>query len=217
MKYGMDYIGGVNYIDVICRHHPKKFAAGFLCRASGWGNGIAAARALAESGRCEVMRIHGLWDDNHYFTERDIKRAERQAKKVARLKEDYPEITIFYSPWLEHRAPEYLFKACKEACRRRLPKEVKIISSGAYSRGIREVHHSPPVSDPYFFSYDGADIFKDDVGETKRVHGRAIHFYGWTPSYNGKRYLNDNTPRQDRKHWPTGQDIRAMRRLMRRS
>lgn len=211
-RYGIDYIGGVNYRRVIKKHHPTGYAAGFLCYASGWKNGILAARSLAAAGgaaRCPVMRISGIWRDDHNFTEKDIPRAVKQAEKVAALAADYPEIKIFFSPWLEHRADKKLWNKCKKACRKVLPRRVKIVNCGpARPKGINEVHHSNPVPGKYIFSFDGKDMFKSSVPYWKSKHKNSLYFYGWFPQLNGKCYLNDSTPRSQRKCWPRGIDIK---------
>lgn len=215
MKYGLDYIGGVNYINAIRNGHPDGFAAGFLCRASGWKNGIRAARALAKTGRCPVMRIHGVWRDDHNFTEKHISIAVKQAEKVAKLVELYPGIKFYYSPWLEHRANLRLFRKCARACKKVLPKKVKIVSSGLVRpRGIDEVHHAGPLPGKYIFSFDGKDMCKSNIGYWRNIHYRALLFYGWTPKLNGKKSMSDKTERSKRSYYPKAREIAEYRRLI---
>lgn len=215
MIYGIDYLGAAgnwrgNYIRAMCANHPKDFAAGFLCKASGWRNGMRAARKLAATGKCKVMRIHGIWRDDHAFTRRDIRKAVKQARKVAKLACKYPEIQFYFSPWLEHRAPLELWKDCRAACKKVLPKSVKIVSSGTQTGGIDEVHHALPVPGKYLFSFDGADMLQENVAQWKRLHPNALIFFGWIPSCNGKASLHDQTPRRLRQQWPTAMEIRQI-------
>lgn len=210
MKKGIDYLGGVNYTNTIERHHPDGYAAGFLCKASGWKNGIKAAKVLAKTGKCPVMRLHGLWRDDHTFKEKHIEKAVKQAQKVAKLKEKYPDIKIFYSPWLEHRASQKLFRACKKACKNVLPKEIKIVCSGnPLPYGINEVHHSYRKHAKYIFSYDGEDMLDSPVSYLS-IHKQAKLFFGWTPRCNGKKFLRDSTNRAKRTAWLRKKDIKAM-------
>lgn len=214
-KYGIDYLGGQNYINTIVDHHPPGFAAGFLVKASGWKSGLKAARALAKTGKCPVMRIHGIWHDNHHFTEKDIAPAVKIAKRVAKFQAAYPNIKIMYSPWLEHGAKNKLFKKCAKACKKELPKKVKIVNSGPKRlRGIDEVHHSSPIWGKYIFSFDGEDMFESNVEATKKNHKKSIYFFGWIPECNGKKYLHETTPRPDRKHWLKAAHIKKMKQQL---
>ena len=222
MIKGIDYLCAAgnkhgDYIDVMVKHHPEGYAAGFLMKATGLRNGIKAARALAKSGKCKVMRVHGTWHDSHMFTKRDIPQAVKYAEQVARLAEKYPEILFFFSPWLEGYVQDKLFKEVKRACKKVLPKEIKVVASGSIPKyGIFEVHHCWVVG-KYIYGFDGVDMLKLtrwDVLHIKSNHKTSILFMGWTPRCNGKAYLTDNTPRKDRKHWLRRKDIKAMERLL---
>lgn len=221
MILGLDYIGGVNYIKPIVKAHPKGMAAGFLCRASGWDNGMKAARALAKSGRCNIMRIHGLWHDSHHFTQSDIAPAVREARRVAKLKEKFPELTLYYSPWLEpgthhNPTPRELLRKVRKACRKVLPADIKLVSFKPFDKGIIEIHHSAAVGGKYFFSFDGLDMSKASIPSWKQTHRSAILFFGWESSLNGKRYPSESTPRHLRTHYPKAKDIKRMGKDLRR-
>jgi hypothetical protein len=213
MKLGNDYLLAAgndhgDYIKAMCRAHPDGWAAGFLLVASGCKNGIRAARALAKTGKCPVMRLHGLWLDSHNFTEAEIPIAVREAKRVAKFAEAFPDIKIYFSPWLEHRASSALWTKCRKACRKVLPKQIKIVSSGPCDKGIEEIHGSSrKPRGKYIYSYDGKDILTSNVTADKRTYSDAILFMGWTHSLNLRRTLRDTTPREDRKCFPTVKDI----------
>jgi hypothetical protein len=221
MKLGIDYLGAAgnehgDYIKAMCKAHPAGFAAGFLLVASGWKNGIRAARALAKTGKCPVMRLHGLWLDSHHFTEADIKTAVKEAKRVAKFAEEFPDIKIYFSPWLEHRANATLWRKCRKACREVLPKSIKIVSSGPAPTGRVEAHGGScaPYGD-YIYSYDGKDIFKSNVAFDKKVHCDTILFMAWCPACNLRRTLLDTVPRDSRTEWLTVEDIKRMEALLR--
>jgi len=214
----LDYIGGVKYIPTIIQCHPSGYGGGFLCKASGWPNGIQAARACQEDispGRMPFERIHGLWRDDHHFTKKQISPACKQAEKVALLAEDFPKTDFWYSPWLEHDADLKLFRQCAKECKTVLPKRVKIVSCGLVRpRGIDEVHHSSPVKGKYIFSFDGMNMFDQDVSDWMDMHWRAKYFFGWWPQLNGRKHIYDTTPRQDRTHWPTPKQFNKAKKLM---
>lgn len=220
MKLGIDYLGAggsKEYQRAIIKAHPADFAAGFLLKASGWKSPMPCIRRLLKTGKCQVVRIHALWRDGHDFTERDIAPAVRWAKRVAKLAEDFPDVKIYFSPWLEHRASSALFRKVKRACREVLPKRVKIVCCGnAMPKGINEMHHGGPLPGKYIFSYDGDDIFESDVRRVKDLHKRALYFFGWSPCFNGKRTLTDDTPRERRTCWPTAKDIGRMAEELRK-
>jgi hypothetical protein len=215
MLVGIDYIGGVNYRKIIAKHHPNGFAAGFLCKASGWKNGIKAARRLAKTGRCPVMRIHGLWHDDHRFYAVDIKRAVRQARKVAKLADRFPDIKFYYSPWLEPKNSALYYPKLYRRLTKVLPSTVEIVIPG-YINAIDEVHHMLPDHTPFIFSFDGRDQRTQDVQRWKRQVYQARLFFGWIYECNGLSGSSDETPRALRKHWLTARDIRAMAQDLRR-
>lgn len=219
MKLGIDYISGVNYIKTICAHHPHGFAAGFLLVASGWKNGIRAARALAKTGKCPVIRIHGLWRDDHKFAAGDIAPAVKEAKRVNKFAEAFPSIKLYFSPWLEHRASAELWKECRKQCRKVLAPEIKIVSSGPAQAGMVEVHgRSIPPAGRYIYSYDGEDMlgsFPAQVANRKEQHSKAALVMGWCPACNGKTSMTDVAPRECRTNWLRREDIERMRKLLR--
>ena len=213
---GIDYIAGVNYIDTIVKHHPKGWAAGFLVRVKHWKSGLKAVKALAETGLCLNMRIHGEWHDDHKFTDRDIPRAVKIAERVAKLAEQYPNIKFYYSPWLEPQASVKDMKACVRACKKVLPKRVTVVAGRTIPLTMGEVHHSlfaPCLR--YIFSFDGLDMFKTPliISYWKELHKEAKIFFAWTPRCNG--YTNTAThPRNKRTDWLTGADIKRIVKAM---
>jgi hypothetical protein len=222
MKLGIDYVGGVNYIRVICNWHPSGFAAGFLLRASGWQDGMAAARALAKTGKMPVCRIHGLWLDKvgKHYQQEHIRPAVLCAKRLNKFAEAFPEIKLYYSPWLEHRASAKLWKECRKQVRKVLAPEIRIVSSGPAPAGMVEVHgRSQAPASRYIYSYDGEDMlgsFPAQVAKRKEQHSKAALFMGWCPACNGKTSVTDKTHRECRTNWLKREDIERMEKLLRR-
>lgn len=225
MKLALDYIGAAgnnhgNYIKVMCKHHPPGWAAGFLCEASGWRSGLIAARALAETGKCPVMRFHGLWLDSHKFTNANISPAVKWANRIVNFHQQYPEIKLYYSPWLEPYISSDLMRECKRACKKILPKEIGFVQGKVLPHGINEAHHSMPISGKYIYSYDGSDClhthtgYMNSVKGEKHLHEHALLFFLWTPHCNGKKSVTDTTAREDRTAWLTARDMKRMIELM---
>jgi len=208
---GIDYIGGANYKDTIVAHHPPGWAAGFLMCASGWRCGIQAALALAASGRCPVIRIHGTWHDNHSFEDADITKAAIQAKKVGVLAQKYPEISFYFSPWLE---PLYCNPGTMRRCRARvmlaMPPNVSFVSGHKGVGDLVEVHGTEgrqPTK--YIYSFDGTDMRRVDVRATLRRHQKALICFGWVPQCNG-----GVGPREKRTDWLTREGIKQVVDMM---
>lgn len=213
---GIDYLGSQNYVDFLCKNHPKGFAAGFLVKADGWKSGLIAVRALAKTGKCPVMRIHGQWHDDHRFSEKDIPQAVKTAEQIAKIAERFPDIKFFYSPWLEGHATQTVMRACKKACRKVLPRKVKLVSSVNMPKGYNEVHHGGPIAGKYIFSYDGLDMFKTNHSSWQKAHLGAEQFYAWIPQCNGYTYCDVKVPRWERTDWLTKAQLDKMVDLLKK-
>jgi hypothetical protein len=212
MLFGIDYIGGANYAEVIHRHHPEGYAAGFLLKTMGqkeeWPNAIDAVGALCEKGTAPEMRISGLWLDGHMFQKEHIKIAVNQARRVANLVENYPAIRFFYQPWLEPLwTSTELMRKCKKRCRKVLPKQVKIIGAPSSPKGWHEVHGTSmkTYANKYIYSWDGSDM--KNVSASKRYHRDAHIYFACVPQCNGKSDWDESTPRVERTHWLRKQHI----------
>lgn len=219
MIYGIDYIGGVNYIDVVKKYHPHDFAIGILNKASGWDNGIKAARYWCKHDVSRIYRISGIWHDNHTFNKQDIEPAVLQAEKVARLATKYPNYQFYFQPWLEpgtHQKPcSYkLLKRVKKACREVLPKRVKIVTGRQMPKGWSEVHHGAALSGKYIASFDGLSMFDTDSRHWLTEWYDARIVFGWCWQCNGKWGEGDRRAREDRTDWLTAILLRRMEGLM---
>lgn len=221
---GIDYLAASNYPDVVIKHHPPGWAAGFLLRASGWKSPLPTIRKLFETGHCPGSRIHGLWKDKHDFTERDITPAVKRAEAVARLAEDFPRIELYFSPWLEpgtreRPIPVLLLKKVKSECRKVLPRRVKIVVPGT-PKGIDEIHGpaaliASSVSKKYIFSWDGNDMLDPHYPKIEFGPDDPLICFAWTVKCNGLKNETDTTLRQNRKNWLRAEDVRLIVEAMR--
>lgn len=225
LDIGIDYLLAAgnkhgDYITAMCRNHPKGFGAGFLFKVSGCKHGAKAANALAKTGKLDgaFCRCHGLWHDTHRFTKKSIKPAVKQAERLAVLVERYPNIKWFYSPWLEPVCSFSLMKECLRACRKVLPRKVRLVS-GVYTYDRLTETHGDVFNwtSRYIYSFDGSDMFERDAAFYLRMHKGAKFKMGWTARCNLKMYASQAKPRQDRVAWLRKQDIEKMERILRRS
>ena len=71
MIFGIDYLGGANYGNVIINEHPAGWAAGFILNTNepSWPkrNAWPVIESLARTGRCPLIRVHAIWDDAHTY------------------------------------------------------------------------------------------------------------------------------------------------------
>lgn len=209
MKYGMDYLFGARYQQVIMRSHKKGWAAGFF---HGWfrdRNGkietqkspIELMRKMAKDGLATKFRIQLLWDDNHRFFSSDVKIAIDIAKQYEDLlNRTRRGIEIEISPFCEHNLKNvdgFLEKiqAAAPSCR-----VVNTPWQGEFStRYKNEVHgHQKAPRGAYNYSFDGLSAVDADVTDLKCDHKGCNEFYWWVPQFNMRRVLDDPTSRKDR-------------------
>lgn len=221
---GLDLLGAGNsekYRKRILKYFPYNWASGFLMRCNGanFGDPSETIDDLLGTGNCPTVRIHLLWDDNHSFSEADIPKIVRQAKKVNDLMTDNPNVKFFVSPCLEHRLDFETFEAIKAAVKNVLPGGTKVISSGHHTKGIIELHHSQMSYPKEMFSYDGLDML-DASDRTHRnyanVHDHAKIAFGWCNRFNCRKDANDNTPRNERTKFPKRKHFNQCIELMKK-
>jgi len=213
MIYGLDYLGGAKFGDLLVREHPEGWAAGFF--ANTFGNAWPVIEQLLATGRCPRVRIHAIWDDAHKYNPRVHDPViNKELQRANTLKAKFPNVHVQFSPFCEHTIKgqqlKDLLNRCGDASR-----NVEIVNcpyTGDLSeRFMNEVHGSHAVPAPKFgayqYSYDGTSCVDADVEKDKAKHQRAQVFYFWHPAFNGKLNGNDKTPRPQRKAWPTAQLI----------
>lgn len=218
-----DYILGAKYERAIIDGHPNGRGAGFLINVSGIPSSLGTIERLASTGKAPLIRVHGVWRDNHDFGKTQKKQAIKRAKRLAPIIEKFPNIKWYYSPFLEPRNPrKRLYNSTLKACRKVLPACTKLVASSLEGTVLKhadvtEMHHNGYHNVPgkKFFSFDGLDAFEADVPAWLNRANKAEVFFLWTASYNGKRDTGDKTPRKLRKNWANQTTIKTLDRTVR--
>lgn len=207
MIYGMDYLGGAKYPDVVLKNHPKGWAAGFF--GIEFGDVLPLVTKLADSGKCPLIRIQLLWShSNHTYGKSDLPRAIRLAKRFDRLT---GHARIELSPFCEHNLalPDPYLEAVKAAA-----PSCEIINTpwkGAWSKRFKnETHDFNSAGLCHNFSFDGVDCLKYPL--PKPLPYEALFL--WTPRFNGKVDENEKTPIGMRRAWPDGKLITQLRKRL---
>lgn len=216
MKYGIDYLGGGKYEQIVLDEHPNGWAAGFFTQDDLFECPRSVVRELARSKRAPIIRLNLRWRDDHAFNETDFPKIVEEAKRFAELPKRYPSTLWYFSGATEHTLNHTLAKKLADEVLKVLPNRENCLyvnnpweGKGAFIEGTRivnEVHgtYAKPPKGKYLFSYDGSNCVDDDVQARKRVLSTAEVFFFWHPAMNGRLNTNDKTPRPERKAWPTG-------------
>ena len=202
MIFGMDYLAGATYQSLIVKNHPKGWAAGFF--GNTFGNAYPAIRALAKSGKCPIIRVHAIWDDNHkYDAKKHYPMIKNQFNRCIAAARKFPKVQFQFSPMCEHTIPKDEFDKLILNLRVILPDDVdNIIFVNCSLKGdyiydskmiVNECHNvgSVPKKGKYNFSYDGVDCYNADVEKDKKKQSKADIFFFWTVSYNLKKNEKD--------------------------
>lgn len=215
MLFGMDYLGGAKYQDVILKHHPKGWAAGFFVEESLFGPAQGIVEALAKKGNCPLIRINLSWEDDHNFGNDDFAQAQKTLKTYLPIINKYQNVEWLVCGATEHKLKKPQALQLAQLILKDLPINVSYVNSpwakggGEYIQGpriINEAHgteQAPPRRGIYTYSHDGSSCVDDDVEFRKAQFKAAKVFFMWHPAYNGRLTTNDKTPRPDRKAWPT--------------
>lgn len=216
MRYGLDFLLGSNYGDLILKEFPDQWAAGFILNTTTAPtkkpNAWPVIEALLKTGRCPEIRLHAIWDDKHqYIEKRDLPVILREAKRAEALRGKFPGVKVLFSWFCEHNENASTIKKVYNEVKKVMPTVtfVNCVWKGAIVPGItNEVHggHKPPPG-PFLFSYDGKSCFDSDVEKDKKTYRSAGIFFFWFPQMNGRLKADDKTPRPQRKAWPTSREI----------
>lgn len=191
MIYGIDYLGGAKYKDVVLKGHPPGFAAGFF--AQEFGDAFPIVQKLAQTGRCPVIRIQLCWSPTHNYTKSHLAAAIKEAKRYERLSTT---AQIQLSPFCEHtlQNPDPWLDQIKKAAPSCTVVNNPINGKGAFSKKyMNEVHTGKPPSGPYNFSYDGQSSCDADTEADKIRYGAAQIFFFWTWQLNCHYNAKDKT------------------------
>lgn len=206
MMYGIDWLGGAKYPEIVLNEHPQGFAAGFFHKQ--FGPALPLIKKLLATDRCPRIRDHIIWEDNHtYVPARHDPLIMAGVRELNALKALYPQVDIQVSPFCEHRitgAPLVsLFTRVRSAAQ-----GLTVVNSPAKEGGkivglVNETHSGlTPLKGSYNFSYDGLACVDSNVERLKAAHAGCDTFYLWEPRFNGRWESNDKTPIALRKGWP---------------
>lgn len=216
MIYGMDYLLGPHYPDVILHNHPAGFAVGMF--ATTGGDAYSLLDKLLATGKVPAIRVQEVWHDNHLFSDKDIPAITRLSQHYEQLALKYPDKKIWLSPFCEaqniHNPDKYLRVVALSAphcfpiwC------PINGVWSGNYPN---EIHGGgPALSGAYIRSGDGGihghDDIDLDITHEKQKHSNCEIFFEWSCEYSGHYSMNEpHLPIDQRKGWPTAQQINAM-------
>jgi hypothetical protein len=202
---GIDYLGGAKYPDVILREHPEGFAAGFFY--STFGDARHVISKLLATGRCPVVRVQIIWENDHKYDPRNHdKKIVAAIKELNKMKARFPNVDVQASPFCEHTIRGAQLRSLMTLCAKHA---VNLTLVNNPWRGdtmpgmINETHDTgKALSGRYNFSFDGVACVDADAEKIKGIHSRADIFFLWDARFNGKWESNEKTPIAQRKGWP---------------
>ena len=198
--FGIDYLGGAAFADLVTSHHPAGMAAGFF--AEEFGNALPVVRKLAASGKAPVIRVHALWDSAHrYGTAQQVQTVRATLRKYCGIAKANPKVRFLFSPYCEHNLKvaemEKTLAVCRTVLRNQKTSNVELVNciwQGQEVPGvINEVHgdHGVPKTKGYVYSFDGLDCYNANTQQIKNRHAKADLFFFWTISMNLKKKENE--------------------------
>lgn len=217
MIYSISYLAGVRYPRLLLDHHPKGFGACVFAEIFGDAFSVMNMFLSKHSENCPVLEMQLIWDDNHRYGDKDIKKIVSLSKKYNALALLYPQTRIELSPFCEHNLgkPDKYLQLCQEnAVHCHI---VNTPNKGAFSLNYKnEVHgtKTPPLTGDYNFDFDGTSCFEVDINKYLRKHNKAEIFKLWTWEMNLLRNSTDHTPRKDRRVRPSAKLIKSMVNLV---
>lgn len=217
MIWGMDYLCGAKYPDLIIRNHPIGYAARLFWNLDGIGPAKNVIEALAHTDKAPLLGTHGLWKNDHHFTLSDLNECERRAHDFNSLAQKFPQIKWEYSPICEHKITDiHILDSILSACQKAAPDCTIVntpIGNGVYSSKFKGECHGDKAQAPngrYNFSFDGTSAVDSDAQYLKGRHSKSEVFYFWDPLFNLRFETNDTTPRPQRHILPTAKDIQGL-------
>lgn len=221
--WGIDYLAGAKYPQVVIDEHPTGWAAGIFANTFGdyWKVMIPL---LATGGRCPRVRLHAVWDDNHTYRPKDHNPIIRkEIRKAQELKAKFPEVEIQFSPFCEAKqgSPmDSIIGFCRKVGAEGLTLVASSLDGQQVNGALTEYHreYSGPIGQSRFnFSWDGTTAFDDNVEKVKNKYRDADTMFLWSCHLSLKRKDDEKTPRPQRTYRPSGQHIDALVALHRPS
>lgn len=221
MKYGLSYLGGGKYHDVIMAAHPHGWPARFFVQPELFDCPKETVRQLIDNKGVTEVFINLAWQDDHVFSDADLDAAVKLYEKTwLPMVKRRPNVTFYVSGATEHNLTSE--RASKLAARILAASPVNAVyvnnplpkSGGQYIRGkriINDVHGKDgSLRHTYIYDYDGTSMVDDDINARIQQHKDATHFFLWHPAFNGRLKADDATPRPERTAWPTVELIKSM-------
>lgn len=214
MIFGLDHLGGARYADLAAREHPVGWAFGTFWNVDGFGKSEELIKRVAREGRAPIIRVQGIWRDDHNttpFNEADKVRAVKIAQRLEAIAKQNGNVEFRYSPFTEHKnSPEFMRDAFR-LIKRAAPSLVLVNNPNHDCRTIideviNEFHGKetkPRKCKRHQFSYDGTACEDSDVEGYKKAYKETEVFFLWSPRFNGNWETGIKfVPRKDRKGWP---------------
>jgi len=220
-NFGIDYLGGAAFGDLVIKSHPEGWAAGFF--AQEFGNAFPVVRKLAATGKAPTIRVHALWDAGHrYGSAEQIKAVRANLRKMCSIAKSNPKVRFLFSPYCEHNLTaaemEKTLNVCKTVIKNQGISNIELVNciwKGQEVKGvINEIHgdHATPKGN-YIFSFDGLDCYNANTQQFKKKHAKADVFFFWTISMNLKKKDSEKisvAERLARSYRPKAVHIEAM-------
>lgn len=218
MQFGLDYLGGAKYPDLIMREHPAGWAAGFFWEVDGFGNASKIIEAVAASKRAPIIRVHLLWRDDHKYSAADYPTIAKRARQLSQIIDRHQGILWCVSGACEHRLGALEARKIADVVAKNVPAGTVIVNvplkGGAdiqiEGRTVINEHHgseAQPAKGAHAFSFDGSNCVDANVTKLKERFSKAAYFMLWNCQMNGRMKAEDTTPRPQRKAWPTMNEI----------
>lgn len=218
MMYGLDYLGGAKFKQLVLDEHPNGWAAGMFTNV--FGDAMPLAVALARTERCPRMRLQLHWEDDHKEKKDTFKKIEAEAKRVGRIINNIAWVDWRVSGFCENVLSASRAAVLRDLVMEHMPNEgTSYVHSPLLKMGghvlpgvINEIHgdDNRTVSGRMDFSFDGTGAFDADVTAYKSKFSKSETFYLWYSGMNGRLNDADKTPRPQRKAWPTSRYIDSL-------
>lgn len=204
--FGLDFLGGAKYGDLILREHPQGWAAGFFSHEP-FGSALNVIEALAKTSRAPLIRCHLAWRNDHNYRETEFDTIAKRARDIEKLARKYKKVIFEVSGACEHNLDYSKALSLANKVQKQAPSctVVNVPMRGAFLKEYKnEVHGSEArsVERRYNFSFDGSACVDSDITSLRAEHKRADVFFFWEPRFNGRWEVNDTTPVAQRKGWP---------------
>lgn len=211
MIYGWDALGGARYQKTVLAEQPRSYGFGVFAEVDGFGKAYSLIDQVAKLG-VPFIRVQMIWRDDHNFTSRDLPTLEQRCRALKAVTQKHPSVKFLISPCCEHNLNERQFQPFADVVQKHFGSVFQIVNSPNHNKGHRstkyqnEFHNSDSrarAGDG--FSFDGANCVDSDVEKYKAKGFKYLMI--WNSQCNGRRNLEDKTPRAQRKFWPTAKQI----------